>query len=154
MNPNDPWNIQPAIPDEKEWAALVMSETDPWITLGISLEQCRKNCLDPHYTMYVSHCDSLPCGMILIDHRGVAGSPYIKSIAVHKEFRGKRVGRALIAFAESLLSHESRHLFMCVSSFNIKARALYERLGYRKVGEFEDYILEGKSEILLYKQLH
>ena len=150
---NDPWNIRPATQVEREWSAGVMATTDPWITLEISFEQCRKTCFDEHYDIFVAHREALPCGMILIDHRGVAGSPYIKSIAVQKEFRGQGVGRALIAFAESLASHESRHLFMCVSSFNTKARDLYERLGFSKAGEFEDYIVKGKSEILLYKRL-
>jgi [ribosomal protein S18]-alanine N-acetyltransferase len=40
---------------------------------------------------------------------------------------------------------------MCVSSFNRDARRLYERLGYRVVGELTDYIVEGHSEILLRK---
>jgi ribosomal protein S18 acetylase RimI-like enzyme len=38
-----------------------------------------------------------------------------------------------------------------VSSFNHGARRLYERLGYREVGELANYIVEGYSEILLRK---
>jgi len=33
------------------------------------------------------------------------------------------------------------------------ARAFYERLGFRAVGEFQDYIIEGASEILMHKRL-
>ena len=154
MNPNEHWNILPATQEEKEWGARVMAATDPWITLQFSIEQCRKSCLDPHYNMYIAHQNSMPCGMILLDPRGVAGSPYIKTIAVQEDFRGKGIGSALIAFTESVFQNESRHLFICVSSFNKKARSLYERLGFHQVGEFKDYIVPGKSEILLYKSLH
>ena len=40
---------------------------------------------------------------------------------------------------------------MCVSSFNLGARRLYERLGYKVVGELSDYIVRGHSELLLRK---
>ena len=40
---------------------------------------------------------------------------------------------------------------MCVSSFNTDAQRLYKRLGYQIVGELEDYIIPGASEILLRK---
>ena len=142
-----------ATPGEKEWAAGIMAGSDPWLTLGITIEQCRTNCFDPEFSLYIAHVNRQPCGMILIDPKGIAGSPYIKSIAVQHDFRGRGVGQALIGFAESLFQNKSRHLFMCVSSFNTRARSLYERLGFRKVGEFEDYIVNGKSEILLCKRL-
>ena len=42
-------------------------------------------------------------------------------------------------------------MFLCVSSFNPRARALYERLGYELVRELTDYIVAGHSELLLRK---
>jgi RimJ/RimL family protein N-acetyltransferase len=36
-------------------------------------------------------------------------------------------------------------MFLCVSSFNPRARALYERSGYRFVGELPDYVVDGHS---------
>ena len=56
-------------------------------------------------------------------------------------------------FAEDLFRREARHIFLCVSSFNTRARAFYERLGFCAVGEFQDYIIEGASEILMHKRL-
>jgi ribosomal protein S18 acetylase RimI-like enzyme len=56
-------------------------------------------------------------------------------------------------FAEDLFRGESPHMFLCVSSFNLRARVFYERRGYRAVGEFQDYIIEGASEFLLHKRL-
>jgi ribosomal protein S18 acetylase RimI-like enzyme len=40
-----------------------------------------------------------------------------------------------------------------VSSFNRDAQRLYERLGYKVVGELTDYIVRGHSEFLLRKTL-
>ena len=48
---------------------------------------------------------------------------------------------------------EARHLFLCVSSFNHRAYAFYERQGYSPVGVLEDYVVEGASEILMHKRL-
>jgi ribosomal protein S18 acetylase RimI-like enzyme len=42
---------------------------------------------------------------------------------------------------------------MCVSSFNERAQELYERLGYKAVGELKDYIISGHSEILFRKRI-
>jgi len=39
-----------------------------------------------------------------------------------------------------------------VSSFNTRAQAFYARHGYRQVGQFDDYVIEGASELLLYKR--
>jgi RimJ/RimL family protein N-acetyltransferase len=40
-----------------------------------------------------------------------------------------------------------------VSSFNERARRLYERHGYAAAGELKDYIVEGVSETLMHKRL-
>ena len=61
------------------------------------------------------------------------------------------MGTALVAFAEERIFREHRNVFICVSDFNPGARRLYERLGYRLVGELTDYIVAGHSELLLRK---
>lgn len=38
-----------------------------------------------------------------------------------------------------------------MSSFNVRAKDLYERLGYSIVGELKDFIVTGHSEWLLRK---
>ena len=46
-----------------------------------------------------------------------------------------------------------RHFFLCVSSFNTRARAFCPRQGYRQVGQFHDEVIDGASELLLYKRV-
>jgi ribosomal protein S18 acetylase RimI-like enzyme len=91
--------------------------------------------------------------MILLHEQGMAGSPYIKSIAVEAEYRSTGIGTALVQFAEDLFKGEARHMFLCVSSFNERARAFWEGLGYQAVGELRDYLVDGFSEILMHKRL-
>jgi ribosomal protein S18 acetylase RimI-like enzyme len=146
-------DIHLAADQEKDLAAHLLASSEPWITLQISEEQCKKNCHDPEFHLFIAYKNEKPAGIILLDPRGVAGSPYIKSIAVYPEFRGQGIGTKLLSFAENLFRDKSRHLFICVSSFNHRARELYEKSGYQAIGELKDYIIEGASEILMHKGL-
>jgi len=138
---------------EKDLAAHLLASSEPWITLSITEEQCRNNCHDSEYQLYMANTNGKPTGIILLDPRGIAGSPYIKAIAVYSEFRGQVIGTKLLSFAEDHFRTKSRHIFICVSSFNHRARKLYEKFGFRAVGELKDYIIEGASEILMHKVL-
>lgn len=145
--------INKATPDELNWAATLLSATDPWLTLGIKPEKILESCKNPEHRVYIAHFQDNACGVIIIHPNGLAGSPYIKSIAVEKDFRSSGVGAALIQFAENQFRSTSRYIFLCVSSFNSRARAFYEKLGYTVIGEFKDYIIDGASEILMSKRL-
>ena len=145
--------IHSASEPEREMASRLLASSEPWITLKITQEQCRKNCHDPEFLLYIASVGGKPGGIILIDPRGVAGSPYIKSIAVYPEFRGHGIGTKLLSFAEELFRHKSKHIFICVSSFNHQARKLYERFGFEALCEFKDYLIDGASEILMHKRI-
>ena len=139
--------------DDREWAARLMAGSDPWITLGRGLDACRKVCTRPGYELYVARKGGEPVGFALVHPRGVAGSPYLASIAVAAAARGQGIGRRLLTFAEDQFRPEARHFFLCVSSFNERARRLYERQGYEAVGVLEDYVVDGASEVLMHKWL-
>lgn len=145
--------ISTASTEEKNWAAGLLSASEPWISLGISPENIRESCHNPEHEVYFAHLQGKACGVIIIHPKGVAGSPYIKSIAVDNEFRNMGVGAALIHHTEELFRKKARYLFLCVSSFNTRGRAFYEKLGFTVVGELKDYIIDGASEILMSKRL-
>jgi ribosomal-protein-alanine N-acetyltransferase len=146
-------SILPATENERNWAATLLSGSEPWISLGISEEKSRATCNDPEYLVYIAHFRKTACGVIIIHPRGVAGSPYIKSIVITETFRDHGIGTGLIHFAEDLFRIKSRYLFLCVSSFNTGAQNFYKKLGYSIVGEFKDYIIDGAAEILMSKRL-
>lgn len=149
----DKLKISRASDDEREWAAGILSTSEPWITLGVSHEKCLKTCRDPEYQIYVAHVKKKPAGFIILDPRGMASSPYIKSIAVAPEFRNMRLGAEILKYAENIAHSISEHMFLCVSSFNTRARRFYESNGYTAVGELKDYIINGSSEIIMHKRL-
>jgi ribosomal protein S18 acetylase RimI-like enzyme len=135
---------------EAEACARMMAGTEPWITLRRDFDACLRVMLDETRERYVAYEGERLCGLLVLNLRG-AFVGYIQSVCAAPESRGKGVGTALVAFAEERIFREHRNVFICVSDFNPGARRLYERLGYRLVGELTDYVVSGRSELLLRK---
>lgn len=146
-------DIREASATDRDWAAALLAGSDPWLRLGATPEKCREMCRDPRYEVYVALEDGERCGVAILQDKGMAGSPYLKSIAVAEEMRSRGVGSALLDFAEARFRGEARWFFLCVSSFNARARALYERRGYAVVGELTDQVVDGASEAVMRKRL-
>ncbi len=144
--------IGEATAQERLWCSELMASSEPWVALGRGLDVCRSACVDPAYLVLVARREGTPCGFIRLHPRGVAGSPYVASVAVAEEARGLGIGTALLEAAEARFV-TARYIFLCVSSFNRRARTLYERCGYRLVGELPDYVIDGASELLMGKRL-
>jgi ribosomal protein S18 acetylase RimI-like enzyme len=144
-----PIHITPAVPNDFEWCARMMASTEPWITLGRDLAGCRSSLARPGNELFVAAEKS---GFILVAPYGLAGSPYVASIAVAVEKRGQGIGSALLRFVEQHFAGRG-HLFLLVSSFNDYAQNLYRRRGYEFVGELRDYIVAGQSELILHKRI-
>jgi len=140
--------------EEQEWCARLMACSEPWITLGQDLELCRQKVARSGTELFVAE-DGIgqeQAGFILVAPYGFAGSPYINSIAVASEARGRGVGAALLRFAEKHFAGRGQ-IFLLVSSFNARAQKFYRREGYEYVGELKDYILAGHSELIFEKRL-
>lgn len=135
-----------------EWAAHLMSTSEPWMQLGSTYESCLSVCRNPEYDVIIPRVNNHAGGVLILDPSGLAGSPYIKSIAVDTQARGSGIGARMMEYAEHYYP-ESSHLFLCVSSFNLRAIAFYERLGYRQVGTLKDYLIRGADELIYSKRL-
>jgi ribosomal protein S18 acetylase RimI-like enzyme len=138
--------------EDRVWAANLMASSEPWLTLGRDFTACLARCRAPEFAVLVARRAGVRCGFLLLHPTGVAGSPYIATIATGAAVRGQGIGSALLDAAERWIP-EARHMFLCVSSFNTAARRLYERRGYSQAGEFPDYVIAGASEILMHKRL-
>lgn len=146
---------------EASACARLMAATDPWLTLGRTFEESYRIVRDPGREVYVA-VDASPktedvdgssiAGFVIICMQG-AFVGYIQTVAVRGDRRGHGLGSALIDFTERRILRDEPNVFICVSSFNPRARRLYERLGYTVVGELTDYIVRGHSEILLRKTI-
>jgi ribosomal-protein-alanine N-acetyltransferase len=137
---------------EAQACARIMAESEPWLTLGRSYQASLSIVRDPSREVYIARDENGVAGFLILCMTG-AFVGYIQTIAIQPDRRGQGLGSRLIDFAERRILAESPNVFMCVSSFNHDARRLYERLGYRVVGELTDYIVHGHSEILLRKTI-
>jgi len=128
----------------------MMASTEPWLTLGRTVDQSLAVVTDHTCETYLIADDSAVLGFIVLTLAGPFRG-YIRSVCVLADRRGEGLGQRLLAFAEERIFRESPNVFMCVSTFNPKARALYERVGYAVVGELTDYLVRGHGEVLLRK---
>ena len=147
----DALTIRAASDSEVDWCAELMAANDPWLTYKCTVQWSMNVLRWPGSSLFVADAGK-PLGFILLHPKGFLGSPYIAAIVVVEDFRGSRIGSRMLAFAEGVFTG-SRHAYLCVSSFNPRALALYERHGYVKVGELPDFIADGYSEFLLCKRL-
>jgi ribosomal protein S18 acetylase RimI-like enzyme len=129
-----------------------MASSEPWITLGRSVETSFSILRDPTREVYVARDERGIAGFLILCLTG-AFVGYIQTVCIDPRCRRQGLGTKLVEFAERRILQVSPNIFMCVSSFNDDARRLYERLGYRIVGELTDYLVEGHSEILLRKTI-
>jgi GNAT superfamily N-acetyltransferase len=95
-----PIDIRPATLSDREWGAALMAGSEPWVMLGRTLSSARDSFADPEYRVFIAHQDGDPLGFLILDPRGVAGAPYIKSVGVRDDVRGRGVGSQLMAHAE------------------------------------------------------
>lgn len=140
------------LPEETAVVAEWMAASEPWLTLQRDCDACRKLLLDSSREVYAATTGEKVIGAIVLHLAGVLNG-YIQTIVVPPDWRCSGVGTRLIQFAEELILRQSPNVFLCVSSFNIHAQQLYERLGYKCVGELTDFIVRGHSEILMRKTI-
>ena len=147
------WIIRPiAGTPEVETCARMMAASEPWITLQRDYAASLRNLSTTEKEIHVAVREAEILGFIVLNlHGGFVG--YIQSICVAPQWRGRAVGRALVAFAEERVFKEFPNMFICVSSFNHGAQRFYRSLGYEVVGELKDYVVDGHSEILLRKTI-
>ncbi|MEP7382027.1 MAG: GNAT family N-acetyltransferase [Gemmatimonadota bacterium] len=148
------WRIVPVRDDADTSAcARIMCSSDPWITLGRDYEKSLAIVQATQQERYVAlDATGEVAGFVLLVMQG-AFVGYVRSIAVRADSRSLGLGRALMTFAEARIFRETPNVFLCVSAFNLRARALYERLGYRVVGALPDYVTPGHTEWLLRKSI-
>ena len=135
---------------DAEVCAHLMAGSEPWLTLGRTFEASLRIIQDPTREVYIGRDEQGLAGFVILCMTG-AFVGYIQTVLVAPDRRGHGMGSTLLAFAERRILQVSPNVFMCVSSFNHRARQLYSRLGYHVVGELHDYIVAGHSEILLRK---
>jgi ribosomal protein S18 acetylase RimI-like enzyme len=137
-------------PADYSACARMMAETDPWITLGMDYNYCLKAFEGLFKEVFVLKKQEEIIGFVIIQTQGTFKG-YIQTICIDKTNRRGGYGTKILEFCEERILQYSPNIFICVSSFNEKALHLYQKFGFRLIGELQDFIKPGFTELLLRK---
>jgi ribosomal protein S18 acetylase RimI-like enzyme len=132
--------------------ALMMAQSDPWVTLGMDYAQCLPAFEGQYKEAYIAEYEHNIAGFVIIQNCGTFKG-YIQTICVSEQYRGKGFGKKILRFCEETILKISPNIFICVSSFNYKAIKLYYGLGFTLAGELTNFLKPGFTELLLRKSV-
>jgi len=145
------WTIRPLSgAGEAHECARLMAASEPWITLGRTVDSSLAVLTDPRKEVHVATDAQGVAAFIILDLHGPFPG-YIQTVYVRPDCRGRGLGTEIIRFAEERIFRDSPNVFLCVSSFNPEARRLYDRLGYELVGVLRAYVVPEHDELLMRK---
>jgi ribosomal protein S18 acetylase RimI-like enzyme len=130
--------------------AMMMSKSDPWITLGFDYEQCRKAFKGTSKEIWVVEIDKEVAGFVILQIGGTFKG-YIQTICIDAVYRGRGIGKKLLQFCQERILKISPNIFICVSSFNDRAIRVYKEFGFKLVGELDNFVKDGFTELLFRK---
>jgi [ribosomal protein S18]-alanine N-acetyltransferase len=130
--------------------AEMMAKSDPWITLGMDLEACKKAFEGDCKEIYGLYKNDEILGFVILQMCGTFKG-YIQTLCVTEVHRGEGLGKYILDFSEKRVREISPNIFICVSSFNSGALKLYKSFGFEEIGELSNFVKEGFNEILLRK---
>ena len=136
--------------DEARACASIIAGSEPWITLRVDFDTVFRKIMEPVRETYLAVREGQVIGLVILRLDGPFPG-YVQTLGVHPQWRGRGVGARLLRLAEDRIFSVSPNMFICVSSFNPRARKLYERMGFEEVGPLKDFIVPGHDEILLRK---
>jgi ribosomal protein S18 acetylase RimI-like enzyme len=127
----------------------------PWSVIGWSAERMVRAIgrdLPGIYRFEVRAQNQL-AGIVTIQNPFLHG-PYLQLLAVLPAFQGQKIGLTLLDWMETQArEQESRQLWLCVSTFNTRARAFYERFGFEAVAVLDRLASEVSDELFMRKRL-
>lgn len=148
--------IEPMIrtmhPDDREAIVQLLSDSDPWKTLGYGADDWHRIfCPTPRERdCYVAILDKRVAGVAIVKQKFLLGD-YLELLGVAGWARHQGVGGHLLKHIENLVFERTKNLFACVSDFNESARTFYKKHGYQEIGPMPNFLIPGSAEILLRK---
>ncbi|WP_158813796.1 GNAT family N-acetyltransferase [Methylocapsa sp. S129] len=134
--------------------AILALELAVFATDRLSRRSLRAFIASPHRPLLVAISDEGLAGYALVALRKRAAAARLYSIAVDQRSGRRGIGRALMAACEHYAAaHGRRALRLEVRSDNQPAIALYERLGFRQFGHYDNYYADGARALRFEKSL-
>jgi [ribosomal protein S18]-alanine N-acetyltransferase len=128
---------------------------DPWQRYGRSAERLTANFTNTNAGTfrYQVIVEGACAGAMVIVHPWLIG-PYLQFIAVTPEYQSQGVGRVLLAWYErQARTAKQRNMWLCVTGFNERARAVYRADGWQDAARLPDLVANNVDEVLMRKRL-
>ncbi len=144
----------PVTEEQARAVAEMLAASEPWLTLKFSAASLaryltRDDAALRRYSISVG--DDL-AGVICVRYPWLRG-PYVELLGLAPNYRGKGIGRQVLAWAESEARREAKNLWVVASSFNHQALNFYQSLGFYPIGPIQGLVTPEHDEILLRKNL-
>lgn len=148
-------SLQPLSARNAERLGIALAAIPPWSVIGYPANRLsqwlRRD--EPSMGKFEVLAGAELAGVIVIQDPFLHG-PYLKLIAVLPEFQGRRLGQTLLHWMErEARKGDARQLWLCVSSFNTRARVFYERMGFEAVALLDKLASDASDELLMRKRL-
>jgi ribosomal protein S18 acetylase RimI-like enzyme len=134
--------------------ALIAIENAVFTTDNLSRRSFRRLLRVQTATLLVAEERGRPSGYVLVFYRQHSKLARLYSIAVRLHSGGRGVGRLLLAAAEAAARRRRQRVMRLeVDQHNTRARALYEKSGYRLFGHRRNYYENGGDALRFEKSL-
>ncbi len=146
--------IRPMRPDDRAAVIGILTGSRPWIQLGFTAQDWDRIFapLPQGRDCYVMECRGEVAGVAVLRPKFLFGD-YLELLGIAPAWKGKGLGRRLLAHIESVTFARGKNLFACVTDFNTDARGFYTKQGFIEIGRLDNLLVNGSAEILLRKTI-
>lgn len=141
--------------ENAERLGKALAAIPPWSVIGYPAERLVSWLLreQPAMKKFEVLTGAQLAGVIVVQDPFLHG-PYLKLIAILPHFQGQSLGLRLLRWMESEARRaEARQLWLCVSTFNARARTFYERFGFEAAAILDKLATDASDELLMRKRL-
>src|SRR5262249_39082765 len=127
----------------------------PWSVIGWTAERLTRGLMSeqPAMRRFELIAGGELAGVAATQHPFLHG-PYLQLLAILPGFQGRNLGLRVLEWMEAeARTEEARQLWLCVSTFNSRAQAFYERFGFEAVAILDKLASDRSDEIFMRKRL-
>lgn len=150
-----PVALRPLAAGSAEKLGPELAAISPWSIIGYPADRLTRalQSQQPSMKRFEVLSGGALAGVIAIQDPFLHG-PYLQLLAILPAFQGQSLGLRLLKWMESEARRaEARQLWLCVSTFNTRARAFYERFGFEAVAVLDKLSTDASDELFMRKRL-